>query len=113
MVSKAGIDIGTMIVGIISITTGTIITIGTTTGIATVATSTSMTTTSVESEWDGLISLNFETNALALCRSRGAAKNFLEPHDITHPLGFGDVRRTASYLSIEKSRDLWPRHRRL
>jgi hypothetical protein len=34
-----------MIVGIMSITTGTIIAIGTTTGIATVATSTSMTTT--------------------------------------------------------------------
>jgi hypothetical protein len=45
MVSRAGIDIGTMIVGIMSITTGTIIAIGTTTGIATVATSTSMTTT--------------------------------------------------------------------
>ena len=65
-----------MIVGILNVTTGTIITIGTTTGIATVATSTSMTTTSEESEWDGLISLNFETNALALCRSRGAAKKF-------------------------------------
>src|ERR1019366_6344333 len=45
MVSRAGIDIGTMIVGIMGTTTGTIIAIGTTTVIATVATSTSMTTT--------------------------------------------------------------------
>ena len=52
-----------MIVGIMSITTGTIIAIGTTTGIATVATSTSMTTTRAKSEWASLNSLNFETIA--------------------------------------------------
>ena len=40
-----------IIVGIMSITTGTIIAIGTTTGIATVATSTIMTTTRAKSEW--------------------------------------------------------------
>ena len=51
MVSRAGIDIGIMIVGIMSITTGTIIAIGTTTGIATMATSTSMTATRAKSEW--------------------------------------------------------------
>jgi hypothetical protein len=62
-VSRAVIDIGTMIVGIMSITTGTVITIGTKTGIATVATSTSMTTTRVKSEWASLNSLNFETIA--------------------------------------------------
>jgi hypothetical protein len=63
MVSRAGIDIGIMIVAIMSITTGTIIAIGTTTGITTVATSTSMTTTRAKSEWASLNSLNFETIA--------------------------------------------------
>ena len=46
MHGRAGIDIGAIIVGIMSITPGTIVAIGTTTGIATVATSTSMTMTS-------------------------------------------------------------------
>jgi hypothetical protein len=62
-VTVTGIDIGIIIVGIMSITTGTIIAIGTTTGIATVATSTSMTTTRAKSEWASLNSLNFETIA--------------------------------------------------
>src|ERR1019366_9441512 len=104
MVSRAGIDIGIMIVGIMSITTGAMIAVGTTTGIATVATGTGMSTTRAKSEALSHCQIEHVTNLLAAAEPLTSSFWPPSPLDGSPSKGLSEEGRFEEFVEFLASR---------